>query len=174
MNELGRADTRTYSVLPKAPVRIVLDDVRSRHNVGAIFRTADAFGLEGLDLCGITPCPPHRDIEKTALGATSSVPWAHHRNVLFRVRALQNDGYRVVVVEQTALARPVQDLIPSDGDRTALVFGNELHGVRDEVVKASDACIMVPQFGTKHSLNVSVCVGIVAWWTTHRADPSEP
>jgi len=163
MDELGRVAPEAYAPAIGHRVRVVLDDVRSRHNVGSIFRTADAFGVEGLVLCGFTPVPPHREIEKTALGATASVPWTHASDVLAAVDSLRSEGYLILAVEQTLHARPLHD--PDlDVDRPiALVFGNELHGVSDAVVAASDGCIVVPQRGSKHSLNVSVCAGVVLY-----------
>lgn len=163
MEELGRVDADAYKAMAKRPIRVVLDDVRSRHNVGAVFRTADAFALEGMVLCGFTPCPPHREIEKTALGATLSVPWEHRASALEAVEELKRQGYRVLSVEQTVQATSLADWCPAIGEKLALVFGNELSGVSEAVIAASDGCIMLPQGGTKHSLNVSVCAGIVLW-----------
>lgn len=163
MEELGRVDVQTFKVMAKRTIRVVLDDVRSRHNVGAIFRTADAFGLEGMILCGFTPCPPHREIEKTALGATFSVPWEHSESALEAVEGLKREGYRVFSVEQTVHARPLGGWHPVHDEKLALVFGNELSGVSEAVIAASDGCIVLPQGGTKHSLNVAVCAGIVLW-----------
>lgn len=163
MDELGRVDAVAYRAMAKQPTTVVLDDVRSRHNVGSLFRTADAFGLERLVLGGFTPCPPHREIEKTALGATLSVPWEHAATTLEAVERLKRAGYRVVSVEQTLRAVPLDAWRPGPGEKLAVVFGNELSGVSDAVIAASDACVVVPQTGTKHSLNVSVCAGIVLW-----------
>lgn len=168
MDELGRVAASDYRALPKHPVRLVLDDVRSRHNVGAMFRTADAFGIEGLILCGFTPCPPHREIEKTALGATLSVPWEHAPDAVEAVRGLQEQGYRVLSVEQTLEARPLQEIGIMASERIALVLGNELNGVSDAVIAACDDCVVIPQWGSKHSLNVSVCAGVVLWWMVGR------
>lgn len=173
MDELGRVSAAYHLNAPKVPVVVVLDDVRSRHNVGSMFRTADAMGLEGLVLCGFTPLPPHRDIEKTALGATASVPWKHVTTTLEAVRTLQRDGYRVISVEQTANAIPLDSLVKAPTERLAIVLGNELNGVNDEVIEACDECVVIPQRGSKHSLNVSVCAGIVLWWLTGR-DTAEP
>lgn len=164
MEELGRVAPEDYRTLPKVPVRVLLDDVRSRHNVGSLFRTADAFGLEGIVLCGFTPLPPHREIEKTALGATLSVPWEHADSAAEAVKELQHKGYRVLAVEQTANAIPLQDLRQEAGQSLALVFGNELSGVSDAVIAVCDGCVVIPQSGSKHSLNVSVCAGIILWW----------
>lgn len=161
MDELGRIAPEAYATGLTRRITVVLDDVRSRHNVGSIFRTADAFGVERLALCGFTPCPPHREIEKTALGSTASVPWSHEREALAVVRGLQDKGYLVLAVEQTVRAMPLGALEFDPHRPIALVFGNELHGVSDAVVQACDACIVVPQRGSKHSLNVSVCAGVV-------------
>lgn len=161
LDELGRIGPEAYRAMAKQPLWLVLDDVRSRHNVGSIFRTADAFGCAGLVLCGFTPLPPHREIEKTALGATRSVPWRHAPTAVEAVRQLQQEGYRAWAVEQTVQALPLDRWAPRPEERLALVFGNELNGVSDAVVVACDGCLVVPQRGTKHSLNVSVCAGIV-------------
>ena len=173
MQELGRISPEAYAQALRRPVVVVLDDVRSRHNVGSFFRTADAFGIERLVLCGFTPLPPNREIEKTALGATLSVPWSHAASVADAIATLKAAGYRVLAVEQTLQAQELDSVALDAGARLALVFGNELEGVSDEAVAAADACIVVPQQGSKHSLNVSVCAGVVLWWfagrhTTHR------
>lgn len=162
MDELGRVDAAGYKAMAKRRLRFVLDDVRSRHNVGSIFRTADAFALEGIDLCGFTPLPPHREIEKTALGATLSVPWKHHATTLEAVQLLKAEGWEVWAVEQTVQAVPITAWSPDLVRGIALVLGNELHGVSDEVVGLCDGAVVVPQGGSKHSLNVSVCAGVVA------------
>lgn len=161
-DELGRPGLAQVQALAKLPLRLVLDDIRSRHNVGSIFRTADAFGVEGITLCGFTPCPPHREIEKTALGATSSVAWCHRSTTLEAVRELQRAGYRVCCVEQTELAVPLDAWVPGKAP-LALVFGNELEGVAPGVVAAADGCVAIPQQGIKHSLNVAVCAGVVVY-----------
>ncbi|MGV3637519.1 MAG: RNA methyltransferase [Flavobacteriales bacterium] len=163
MEELARPSAAEHHGRPKRPIRLVLDDVRSRHNVGSIFRTADAFGAEGLVLCGFTPRPPHREIEKTALGATLSVPWSEAPDTADAVRSLQASGYRVLAVEQTVEAVPLPAVQVDPAERLALVFGNELHGVADEVIALCDGCLVIPQHGSKHSLNVSVCAGVVLW-----------
>jgi len=163
MDELGRVAAEDYRGLDGRSVVVVLDDVRSRHNVGSIFRTADGFGASRIVLCGFTPLPPHREIEKTALGATQSVPWEHAPDAAEAVRALQADGYRVLAVEQTVEAVPI-DRIQRDDRPLALVLGNEVEGVSDAVIQACDGCVVIPQHGSKHSLNVSVCAGVVLWW----------
>lgn len=172
--ELGRISPDAYARAPRRPVVVVLDDVRSRHNVGAFFRTADAFGVERIVLCGFTPLPPHREIEKTALGATLSVPWSHAPSVAGAIAALKAGGYRVLAVEQTVRAQELEHVAVNADERLALVFGNELEGVSDDAVAAADACIVVPQQGSKHSLNVSVCAGVVLWWLAGRRPAGNP
>lgn len=164
MDELGRIPASAYADTVTGGLCLVLDNVRSRMNVGSVFRTADAFGVERLVLAGFTPRPPHREIEKTALGATASVPWSGAEDALSAVHELQRSGWKVYAVEQTVLARPFTDLLPGPSDRIALVFGNELHGVADAVVEACDGSLVVPQEGSKHSLNIAVCAGILTWW----------
>lgn len=161
--ELGRATVEDLIAMVRVPVRFVLDDIRSRHNVGSIFRTADAFRLHGLDLCGFTPLPPHREIEKTALGATTSVPWQHGATALEAVLSLRKEGWRVLAVEQTLEAVDLARVPAVPGERIALVLGNELNGVNEAVIAACDGAVIIPQQGSKHSLNVAVCAGIVAW-----------
>jgi 23S rRNA (guanosine2251-2'-O)-methyltransferase len=168
MDELGRIAPEAYAASARRPLVVVLDDVRSRHNVGAIFRSADSFGIERMVLCGFTPLPPHREIEKTALGATSSVPWSHEPSIGSAIRALHQEGYRVLAVEQTLHAVPLQELGTGPDERIALVLGNELSGVSDEAVAACDGCLVIPQAGSKHSLNVSVCAGVALWWLAGR------
>lgn len=168
IDELGRPSPEQFRTAPRRPVRVVLDDVRSRHNVGSVFRTADAFALEGLTLCGFTPLPPHREMEKTALGATHTVPWEHAPDAAQAVRQLQARGYRVLAVEQTLKALPLTEVAHPPDAPLALVFGNELHGVSDAVIAACDGCLVIPQHGAKHSLNVSVCAGVVLWWFAGR------
>lgn len=168
MEELGRISPTDYAQVARRPIRVVLEDIRSRHNVGSIFRTCDGFGIEGLVLCGFTPQPPHREIEKTALGATLSVPWCHAPDALAAVLALKEQGYRILAVEQTLAAVSLEQVSHPPDTPMALVFGNELNGVSDAVVAACDGCLLIPQQGSKHSLNVSVCAGIVLWWLAGR------
>lgn len=168
MQELGRVPASDYAAGLERRIRVVLDDVRSRHNVGSFFRTADAFGVEGLLLCGFTPLPPHREIEKTALGATASVPWEHAPDAVAAVTRLKEAGYRVIAVEQTLQARALHDLAFPPDRPVALVFGNELRGVSEAVIAACDECVVVPQRGSKHSLNVAVCAGVVLYWLAGR------
>lgn len=163
MSELGRMNPREYRQAPKFPFSIVLDNVRSMHNIGSCFRTSDAFRIEQLYLCGITAVPPHREIEKAALGATLSVEWQYRKDSLEAVGELKRQGYAVYAVEQVHGSLPLQDFRPGRGRKTAFVFGNEVEGVRQEVVDACDGALEIPQFGTKHSFNISVTVGIVLW-----------
>ncbi|MBR4199599.1 MAG: RNA methyltransferase [Bacteroidales bacterium] len=162
MDELNRISVEEYKQAEKTPIVVVLDNVRSMNNIGSVFRTADAFRIEKIYLCGITATPPHRDIHKTALGAENSVDWEYVEETLDCVKHLRDEGYTVYSVEQAEGSVMLQDF-KADGRKTAVVFGNEIDGVAQEVVDASDGCIEIPQFGTKHSLNVSVTAGIVMW-----------
>jgi 23S rRNA (guanosine2251-2'-O)-methyltransferase len=147
----------------KSPLVIVLDNVRSLHNVGSVFRTADAFLIRGVCLCGVTAQPPHRDIEKTALGATESVYWEYFDETVHAIHKLKALNYRIIAVEQTDRSISLQQYQPYANEKTALVFGHEVYGVSEEVLALCDDCIEIPQFGTKHSLNISVSVGVVVW-----------
>lgn len=163
LEELGRISVEAFREAEKQPVCIVLDNIRSLHNVGSAFRTADAFRVERIFLTGITGTPPHREIQKTALGATESVAWEyveHTADALARVKA---KGYTVVIIEQTTESIPLQNFEPGAGRKYCLVFGNEVNGVSDEAIGYGDVALEIPQSGTKHSLNVSVCLGIVVW-----------
>jgi tRNA G18 (ribose-2'-O)-methylase SpoU len=161
--ELDRKSVTEFRASEKSPFIIVLDNVRSLNNIGSIFRTADAFLVEGLWLCGITATPPHREIHKTALGATESVAWRYFANTAEAVRELRESGYVVVSVEQADGSVPLDRFVAEPGKKYALVFGHEIKGVSDEVVDMSDTCIEIPQYGTKHSFNVAVSAGIVLW-----------
>jgi 23S rRNA (guanosine2251-2'-O)-methyltransferase len=163
LDELNRASVEEFKVLKKFPVAVVLDNVRSMHNIGSVFRTADGFAVEQLCLCGITAQPPHREIEKTALGATQSINWTYHADVLQAIKRLREDGYRIIAVEQAENSIMLNDFKPVAGEKYALIFGNEVNGVSDEAMKNIDACIEIPQFGTKHSFNIVVSAGIVLW-----------
>lgn len=161
--ELNRLTLEEYKASKKIPVMVVLDNIRSQNNIGSIFRTADAFRLEGIYLCGITATPPHREIHKTALGATDSVHWVYYETTKDAIVELKKKGYRILSVEQVEGAlRPDQVQLQQD-QRCALVFGNEIRGVGEELLALSDGYIEIPQFGTKHSLNISVAAGIVIW-----------
>jgi len=163
LDELNRASVAEFKAGEKLPVVVVLDNVRSMHNIGSIFRTADGFAVEQICLCGITAQPPHREIEKTALGATLSVNWTYYADPMQAVEQLRKDGYQIIAVEQAENSTMLHDFNPIKGEKYALVFGNEVNGVSDEVMKNIDACIEIPQFGTKHSFNIVVSAGIVLW-----------
>lgn len=163
LEELGRISIDEFKQSEKLPVCIILDSVRSLHNVGSAFRTSDAFGLQKLFLTGITGTPPHREIQKTALGATESVAWEYFANAGQLVKMLKDEGYRIIVVEQTSASIPLQQFTPSTDEKYCLVFGNEVHGVSTEAIGHADLAIEIPQTGTKHSMNISVCLGIVVW-----------
>ncbi len=161
--ELGRLSDSEFKSAKKIPLVVVLEDIRSMHNVGSFFRTADAFRIEKIILCGVTAKPPHRDIEKTALGATKTVKWEYCDSGLAALQSLKTAGYQVCSIEQTANSTMLEDFLPSDDHKYALVVGNEVKGVSQGVIDQSDVTIEIPQFGTKHSLNVSICGGIVMW-----------
>jgi len=163
LDELNRASVEEFKTQQKLPIAVVLDDVRSMHNVGSIFRTCDGFAVEQVCLCGITGQPPHREIEKTALGATQSVNWTYYAEPLQAVEELRRDGYKIIAIEQAEKSIMLNQFETSEGEKYALIFGNEVNGVSDEVMKAIDACIEIPQFGTKHSFNIVVSAGIVLW-----------
>ena len=162
--ELGRVSAAEYKALPPSGLVVVLDNVRSAHNVGSAFRTADSFGIDKVLLCGISAVPPSAEIRKSALGAEDAVPWEHVDDTLEAVAALHAQGFTVVAVEQTVHSRKLgRDFVREPGRKYALVFGNEVSGVRQDVVDACDLSLEIPQYGTKHSLNVSVSVGVVLW-----------
>jgi len=163
LQELNRVDKETFKKQPKTPLVLVLDNIRSGLNVGSAFRTSDAFGLEKIYLCGITATPPHKEILKTAIGASESVAWEHSETTLETVLKLKKAGFLVVAIEQVDQRTWLQDFPMDFGKKYALVFGNEVDGVSEEILPHLDACIEVPQMGTKHSLNISVCLGIVVW-----------
>ena len=161
LNELNRPSVEEYKMAQKVPIIVVLDNIRSLSNVGSIFRTVDCFGLEAIYLCGITARPPHREITKTAIGATQSVDWNYFDNTIDAVDLLEKEGYIIASVEQAKKTIKLSEADQLPHKKLAVIFGNEVNGVAQEVVDRSDHCIEVEQFGTKHSLNVSVCVGIV-------------
>jgi len=161
--ELGRLSVDAFKKLEKIPIVVVLDNVRSLHNIGSIFRTADAFRLDGIYLCGITATPPHREIHKTALGATESVRWEYREETTRLIQELKEQDYRIFSIEQAEEAVTLDQIQLRGNQKYALVFGHEIRGVKQEVVDMSDLCIEIPQYGTKHSLNVSVAAGIVIW-----------
>jgi 23S rRNA (guanosine2251-2'-O)-methyltransferase len=161
--ELGRISKEEFKSQQKMPLIIVLDNVRSMNNVGSIFRTADAFLLEAIYLCGITAQPPHREIEKTALGATSTVDWKYFKNVSEAIQNLKQHDYIIISVEQTDRSIPLHAFLPGEGKTYAFIFGHEMNGISEEAIQMSDFALEVPQYGTKHSLNIAVCAGIVVW-----------
>lgn len=163
MDELGRKSLTEFKAAEKQPIMVILDNIRSMHNVGSVFRTADGFLLEGIVLCGFTPQPPHRDIQKTALGATESVDWWYVQNTLDAVIDLKSKGYKVYAIEQVQGSISLEKFSGMNNAPVALVFGNEVEGVATEVIAACDACIEIPQEGMKHSFNISVAAGIVLW-----------
>ncbi|MBO7572283.1 MAG: RNA methyltransferase [Bacteroidales bacterium] len=163
MSEMGRLSVEQFKSARKNPLVVVLDNVRSHHNVGAVFRTCDAFACERLLLCGITGTPPHRDIQKTALGATESVEWKYYENTMDAINELKSAGYKIVALEIAEGSIPVDSFVAEEGEKYALVLGNEVDGVDDAVMEHADICLEIPQFGTKHSLNVSVSGGIAIW-----------
>jgi tRNA G18 (ribose-2'-O)-methylase SpoU len=168
LQELNRPDIDTFKAQPKAPVALVLDNIRSGLNVGAAFRTADAFALEHIYLCGITARPPHREILKTAIGATESVRWSYQEDTVAAIKELQAEGYTVFAVEQADERTWLQEFRWPESQKVALVFGNEVEGVSDAAMEQVDGCLEVPQYGTKHSLNIAVCVGVVCWEVTRQ------
>ena len=162
MDELNRKTTEQFKQAAKVPIVIVLDNVRSMNNIGSVFRTADAFLLQGIYLCGVTATPPHREIHKTALGATDSVSWKHFQATIDAINDLKREGFAVYSVEQAENSIMLDKMVPSS-KKIALVFGNEISGVGQEALDLCDACIEIPQYGTKHSINLAVSVGIVVW-----------
>ena len=163
ITELNRLSAEEYKKSEKTPVVIVLDQIRSLNNVGSVFRTADAFRMEGVYLCGITATPPNAEIHKTALGAEETVMWRYFKDTIDAVRELKNQGYVICALEQVENSISLEKFSPDKNKKYAIVVGHEVKGVNQEVVDLCDVCIEIPQFGTKHSLNVSVAAGIILW-----------
>ena len=163
VTEMGRIDCDAFAQSQKLPLVVVLDNVRSLHNVGSVFRTSDAFRVECIMLCGITATPPSAEMHKTALGAEDVVDWKYYESTMDAVAELRSQGYRVYSIELCQGSIALQDFVTAPGERYAVVLGNEVKGVQQDVVDASDGAIEIPQFGTKHSLNVSVTAGMVIW-----------
>ncbi|AZA52796.1 RNA methyltransferase [Chryseobacterium sp. G0201] len=163
LEELNRIDVETFKKVEKIPLIIILDNIRSMHNVGATFRTADAFLIEKIILCGITPQPPHREIHKAALGATESVDWSHESDINTTIGDLKSKGFEIIGIEQTSNSQMITDFTIDKTKKYALILGNEVEGISDEALENIDTFLEIPQLGTKHSLNVSVCGGIVMW-----------
>ena len=171
MDELGRKSVADFKLADKKPLVVVMDNIRSMHNVGSVFRTSDAFLIAGICLCGFTPQPPHRDIQKTALGATESVDWLYYENTISAVTALKEQGYKVFAIEQTKGSISLENFKTYINEKSnnnsnnalAFVFGNEVDGVSEEVLAICDGAVEIPQYGMKHSLNISVAAAIVLW-----------
>ena len=163
ITELNRINVDEFKEAKKLPLIVVLDEIRSLHNIGSVFRTSDAFRIESIYLCGITATPPHPELHKTALGAEYTVDWKYFKNTLDAVNKLKSDGYNVYSIEQAEGSTMLNDLKLDQTRKYAIVMGNEVKGVQQEVIDNSDGCIEIPQYGTKHSLNVSVTTGIVIW-----------
>ena len=161
--ELNRLNVEEFKKVEKTPIIIVLDNIRSLNNIGSVFRTADAFLIEKVYLCGITATPPHKDIRKTALGATESVSWEYKKSTIELIKELAQQNMDIIAVEQADKSVMLNDFVPNTAKKQVLVFGNEVKGVQDEVVSLSDVVLEIPQFGTKHSLNISVSTGVVVW-----------
>jgi tRNA G18 (ribose-2'-O)-methylase SpoU len=162
-SELGRLEIQEFKEAEKIPLIIILDNIRSLNNIGSVFRTADAFLVEKIFLCGITAQPPHKEIHKTALGATESVSWEYRENVINLIAELQKEGTTVASIEQAENSIYLNDFSADGIKKIAVIFGNEVKGVQQKAVSASDLCLEIPQFGTKHSLNISVSCGVVLW-----------
>lgn len=163
IEELNRADISTYQKQDKTPVTVVLDNIRSLNNIGSVFRTSDAFAIERVILCGISAQPPHKDINRTALGATESVEWTYFESTVNAIDELHNEGYQIMAVEQTKKSTRLDEWTYNFEQPLAIVMGNEVFGVDQEVIDRCDGSLEVPMIGTKHSLNISVCAGIVLW-----------
>lgn len=162
-SELGRIEVEEFKKASKIPLIIILDNIRSLNNIGSVFRTSDAFLIEKIFLCGITAKPPHKEIHKTALGATESVAWEYAEDTLALVEKLQEEKIHIASIEQAENSIMLQDFNPIKNQKYAIIFGNEVKGVQQKVVSTSDYCIEIPQYGTKHSLNISVSCGVVVW-----------
>lgn len=163
ITELNRLSAEEFKNVEKLPLVVVLDNIRSLHNIGSVFRTSDAFRVANIYLCGITATPPHAEIHKTALGAEDTVDWKYFNDTLDAVKELRDNGFDIFSVEQVESSVMLENFVPEKGRKYAVILGNEVKGVRQDVVDASDGCIEIPQYGTKHSLNVSVTSGIVIW-----------
>lgn len=161
--ELNRPHVEAFKSQEKVGLVIILDNIRSLNNIGSVFRTADAFAIEKIMLCGITAQPPHREINKTALGATESVKWEYQATTLEAIQEIKKEGYKVAAIEQTENSTLLNEFKPQTAQKMALIFGHEVKGVSQEAIDASDCVLEIPQQGTKHSLNISVSVGVVLW-----------
>ena len=175
-SELARLTVHEYKKADKLPLTVVLDNVRSLNNIGSVFRTSDAFLIEKICLCGITARPPHRDIHKTALGATESVDWQYYEDTIQALQELKDQDYRLISIEQTDESLSLTDYKPEAGMKYAVIFGHEIRGVDQAIIDLCEASIEIPQYGTKHSLNISVSAGIVLWhfYQQLKSRPGEP
>ncbi len=162
-SELNRLNIKEFKKTKKTPIIVILDDIRSLNNIGSVFRTADAFLAQEIFLCGITACPPHREIHKTALGATESVNWTYFENIVQAVKKATELGFKIYAIEQTDDSIQFDKFQPQKDDKIAVIFGNEIKGVSESVFPEINGNLEIPQYGTKHSLNISVCAGIVIW-----------
>ena len=162
-SELNRISVDEFKEAKKMPIIVILDNIRSANNVGSVFRTSDAFLIEKVYLCGITATPPNKEIQRTALGATDSVQWEYAKNTEDVIAKLQEENVQVMAIEQAEDATFLQEFTPPSDRKTAIVFGNEVKGVQQKIVSQANGCIEIPQFGTKHSLNISVSCGVVLW-----------
>lgn len=169
--ELDRKSVDEFQKAIKTPIIILLDDVRSMNNVGSIFRTADAFLLEAIYLCGFSPLPPHREIQKTALGATETVRWKHFESTLEAIIELRKENWKIYALEQADKSISLVDFIPAKNEKIVLIFGNEVEGVREEVIQQCNDVIEIPQYGMKHSLNIAVSMGLVTWDILNKMHP---
>lgn len=163
LQELGRISVDEFKSANKTPIIIVLDNIRSLNNIGSVFRSSDAFRIEKIYLCGITAQPPHRDIHKTALGATESVEWEYVEDTVVLIESLKNNGIMTLAIEQAENSLKLDEFVPIQNQKYAIIMGNEVDGVQQSVINASDYVLEIPQIGTKHSLNISVCTGVVLW-----------
>jgi tRNA G18 (ribose-2'-O)-methylase SpoU len=163
LSELNRITVEEFKQSSKTPIILILDNIRSLHNIGSVFRTADAFRLESIYLCGITGTPPNKEIHKSALGATESVEWKYFENTIEAINRLKENNYNIIAVEQVEGSIGLEELSFLPSEKIALIFGNEINGVDEKIISLASKCIEIPQFGTKHSLNISVSVGIVVW-----------
>ncbi len=170
-SELNRLSVNEFKSSEKTPIVVVLDNIRSLNNIGSVFRTSDAFLIKKIHLCGITAKPPHKDIHKTALGATESVEWEYHKSTLDAIQRLKSDNYIILSIEQTEKAIMLHDFEPEKNKKYAVIFGNEVKGVQQEVVNESHYALEIPQYGTKHSFNISVSAGIVLWELFRKIKP---
>jgi tRNA G18 (ribose-2'-O)-methylase SpoU len=165
-SELERLTVEEFKDADKSPIVVVLDNIRSQNNIGSAFRTGDAFRIESIYLCGITATPPHREIHKTALGAENTVDWRYFDTTIEAIKLLKEQGFKIIAVEQAEHSILLQDFKPAISEKIALIFGNEVDGVDDSIMEIADYCVEIPQFGTKHSLNITVSLGIVIWHLT--------